>query len=70
MNSISLTFYDGAGCSGNSLNDWNYYISQNADWTLGWSTFTAPALTASALVGVISSYQYIDDLYVNTTNQF
>ena len=70
MNSISITFYDGSGCSGTELNGWNYYISQTADWTSSWATFTTPSGTASALVGIISSYQYIDDLYVNTANQF
>ena len=70
MNNVEIDFYDGAGCSGNWLNGWTYYISQTPDWTLGWGTFTTPTGTASALVGVISSYQYVDKLYVNTANQF
>ena len=70
-NNVTIDFYDGAGCSGNYLGAWNYFISQTADWTQNAvTTFTTPTGTASALVGVIASYEYLDQLYVSSANQF
>ena len=70
-NEVTIDFYDGASCSGNYLNAWNYFISQTSDWTQNSvTTFTTPTGTVSALVGVIASYQYLDQLYINVANQF
>lgn len=69
-NHVTIDFYDGAGCTGNSLAEWQYTISLNVGWAQGWDTFTTPPGTASALVGVIAEYEYLDQLYVNTANQF
>jgi hypothetical protein len=67
---VTIDFYDGAGCTGNSFDEWQYELPVSAYWFWGVGVFTAPSGTASGLVGVISSYQYLDDLYVNTSNQF
>ena len=69
-NKVTIDLYDAGGCTGNNLYEWQYFLSENADWVQGWGVFAAPSGTASALVGVIASYQYLDQLYVNTTNQF
>lgn len=69
-NQITIDFYDGPGCTGNNFNEWQYYLVQTSDWVQGWSSFTAPSGSVSALVGVITSYQYLDQLYVNSSNQF
>jgi hypothetical protein len=69
-NNVVIDFYGSAGCSTDWINSWTYPISQTADWSLRWGTFSTPPGTVSALVGVIAQSQYLDQLYVSSTNQF
>ncbi|HXT89725.1 MAG TPA: hypothetical protein VN714_10770 [Trebonia sp.] len=68
---IRLHFYGGAGCQGtdNGTSDMDLPTG-SASWTTGFSTFGAPAGTASARIGVFGLQQYVDQLYVNSTNSF
>ena len=70
-NDFHLTFFTGANCSGGTdISTMELSLEGSTDWSPLWMDLVAPAGTKSVEVGFYGMQQYIDQLYLNTANQF
>jgi hypothetical protein len=69
-NDFHLDFYTGANCTGSLINGVIMYLAGSTGWAPVSTSFVTPSGTTSVLVGFYGMQQYLDQLYVNTSNQF
>jgi hypothetical protein len=71
-NDFHLNFFTGANCTGTEIADTmlTLYLVGSTDWAPAWMDLVVPSNAASVMVGFYGMQQYIDQLYLNTANQF
>lgn len=67
---IRIHYFDGAGCTGNLFDSFNFELPTESDWTAASATFVPPPNTQSASLGYYGLRSYVDQLYVGSSNHF
>lgn len=66
---IRVNFSAAADCS-NPTSNYDFSLVFSTTWSRYWTTFSVPAGTMSARVGVFGIHLFADQIYVNASNQF
>ena len=69
-NFFRLAFFTGANCTGTQLSTSDLRLVGSTDWAPLWTDVVVPSGATSVFVGFYGLQQYLDQLYLNTANQF
>lgn len=68
---IRMHFFSAPNCGGSQIDTADLSLNGiTSDWAANWQSFTTPTGTMSANIGAYGLQLYVDQMFVNTSNQF